>query len=651
MAADPHTTDDESSPTPLNPPRPPSVISSRMTDIASEDGDATETTAKKASHATESRPGTAITGISSAQGGNWSQSLPLRKGLQRGSVSGSIASGRPMSSASKTSRSHAPLASQAFFRPMSSQKLQAQRAPRPQSFGQHRLSIDDLPDEDDQSHIAPHDIRIPATLSRTNQPTADPDDVPAPPSRGTENTELYDRITNTTSPTHGHYPTASVTDSVTPLHRKQAEEKGLSLNLDKANTYRQNAPLTPVKTPHSFRSSLFIPGMGDSTANRPNHDMRGAEKLSSGASSPRPTSNAAETAPKQATHHAQLGRNWEYFEGNTVFCGAGRFQNTRHRPINIGTGLLIVLPAALFFGGSAPYLWHHLSPAIPIIFAYIFAISLSSFIRASVSDPGILPRNLHQFPPADENEDPLRLAPPTNDWTLIKSAESSIAAMEVPTKFCRSCNIWRPPRAHHCRLCDNCVETQDHHCVWVNNCVGRRNYRYFFTFVTSTTIMAVYLIGISFAQIAIYAREGDISFGEAVGYSRISLTLIIYSIIGLLYPAALTGYHLFLMARGETTREFLNSHKLLKQDRYRAFTQGSMWRNWVVVLCRPRPPTYYRFKDLYEEGDQRFGERRASHEIRKPAATQDVEMHSVRPFQGPVSLRNEVSASRISASR
>ncbi|KAK5632371.1 hypothetical protein RRF57_008085 [Xylaria bambusicola] len=158
--------------------------------------------------------------------------------------------------------------------------------------------------------------------------------------------------------------------------------------------------------------------------------------------------------------------------------------------------------------------------------------------------------------------------------------------------------------------------------------------------------MGLYLIGASLAQIVIYSHREDISFGQAVGHFRIALVLVIYSIIGLLYPAALTGYHLFLMARGETTREFLNSHKLLKQDRYQAFTQGSMWRNWVVVLCRPRPPTYYRFKDLYEEGDQRFGERRHQQETRKPAAAQDVEMHSVRPFQGPVSLRNEVSAPR-----
>ncbi|KAI0870213.1 palmitoyltransferase ERF2 [Hypoxylon argillaceum] len=641
---------DEDLPIPKFPPGPPSVISSRMTDIASEDGDTPVQSLKKGGQSSESRPGTALTRMPSSRGGGWSQSLPLRKGLQRGSISGSVGSGRPASVASRASKSHAPLASQAFFRPMSSQKLQAQRTARPASIGQHRLSIDDFPDEDDQSHIAPNQVLVPAPVGHNNQSANDPDDVQPPPSRGTETTEIYDRITTNTSPTHGHYPATSVADSASPLYRNQAKEKGLSLNLDKSDNYRNAGNPSPLtKTPHSFRSNLFMPGMGDSATNRPNHDMHGVEKLSSGASTPQMTPrapNAAGTSTKEARSGSPLGRNHEYFEGNTVFCLGGRLQNTRHRPINIGTGFLIVLPAALFFGGSAPYLWLHLSPAVPIIFAYIFLISMSSFIRASVTDPGILPRNLHQFPPVDENEDPLRLAPPTNDWTLVKSAESSEAAMEVPTKFCKSCNIWRPPRAHHCRLCDNCVETQDHHCVWVNNCIGRRNYRYFFTFVTSTTIMGLYLIGVSLAQLIIYSRRDGVSFGQAVEHFPIALVLIIYGALGFVYPIALAGYHLFLMARGETTREFLKSQKFLKQDRYLAFTQGSIWRNWVVVLCRPRPPSYYRFKDRYEEGDQRFGERRDPHENRLRTDSQDVEMHSVPPFQGPVSLRNEVPASR-----
>jgi len=343
-----------------------------------------------------------------------------------------------------------------------------------------------------------------------------------------------------------------------------------------------------------------------------------------------------------------LGHNYEYFEGNTVFFLGGRLQNSRQRPVNIATGSFVVIPGVLFFIFSAPWIWHNISPAIPITFGYLFYISISSFIRASVTDPGILPRNLHRFPPADANEDPLRLGPPTNDWTLVKSAEKTAAAMEVPTKYCKTCNIWRPPRAHHCRLCDNCVETQDHHCVWLNNCVGRRNYRYFFTFITATSILALYLLGASLAQILVYSNQEGVSFGGAIDHFRVPFAMVIYGVLGFLYPASLMGYHVFLIARGETTREYLNSHKFLKKDRYRAFTQSNWFKNWWVVLCRPRPPTYYGFKGRFGQGDQRFGATKVSSlggSRPQPMETKEgMEMQNVRTatpqrFMGPVALQ------------
>jgi palmitoyltransferase ZDHHC9/14/18 len=233
--------------------------------------------------------------------------------------------------------------------------------------------------------------------------------------------------------------------------------------------------------------------------------------------------------------------------------------------------------------------------------------------------------------------------------------------MEVPTKYCKTCNIWRPPRAHHCRLCDNCVETQDHHCVWLNNCVGRRNYRYFFTFISAATLLSLYLSGASLAQILVYARQQGISVADAISHFRVPFAMVVYGFLAFLYPAALMGYHVFLMARGETTREYLNSHKFLKKDRYRAFTQGSWLRNWAVVLCRPRPPTYYQFRHAYAQGDQRLGHaRRGRRAAAAPAdaaqqrvdSKDGVEMQDVKPqaqqapqqgFQGPLSLRNEAN--------
>jgi len=215
--------------------------------------------------------------------------------------------------------------------------------------------------------------------------------------------------------------------------------------------------------------------------------------------------------------------------------------------------------------------------------------------------------------------------------------------MEVPVKHCRTCNIWRPPRAHHCRLCDNCVETHDHHCVWVNNCVGRRNYRYFFAFVASTTVLGLYLTGTSLAQILIWRAQRNVSFFDAIDEWRVPFALAIYGVVGLLYPAALMGYHIFLMARGETTREYINSHKFVKNERYRAFTQGSWFKNWVVVLCRPRPPTYIQFKKRYEQGDQRLG---AAKRTKGKKDGMEMEMQHVTRvpnsrFEGPSALQSQ----------
>lgn len=205
--------------------------------------------------------------------------------------------------------------------------------------------------------------------------------------------------------------------------------------------------------------------------------------------------------------------------------------------------------------------------------------------------------------------------------------------MDVPTKYCKTCNIWRPPRCHHCRVCDNCVENQDHHCVWINNCVGRRNYRYFFSFVCSGTLLGIFLSFASLGHCLRYASSNRISFNQSIDVNRVPFAMFLYGILASAYPACLWGYHVWLIARGETTREYLNSHKFLKKDRHRPFTHGNVFKNWLIVLVRPRTPTYLRFKARYEEGDQRFGSKRGGTHS-QPVAKQRSDGMELRDVAG-----------------
>lgn len=408
---------------------------------------------------------------------------------------------------------------------------------------------------------------------------------------------------------------------------RKAINRPMHLNIGAA----QKAGDAPQKSPLSFRSGFSLASKGRM---EPGH-----QPLSSSAGSPRLARQDGNETP--STAKGALGKNHEYFEGNTVFWWGGRMQNARDRPVNIATGIVLVLPAILFFVYSASFLWHHVSPAIPIIFGYLFFLCLSSFIHASTVDPGIFPRNIHPFPPTGK-EDPLAIGPPTNDWVMVRLATSQTAAMDVPVKYCKTCNIWRPPRCYHCRVCDNCVETLDHHCVWLNNCMGRRNYRYFFGFISTATLVGLLLSFGSLGHVIAYGNQHNIAFGQAISRCRVPFAMFIYGLVAIPYPAALWVYHLMLMGKGETTREYLASRRFPKAERHRPFTQGNFLKNWLAVLGRARPPTYLHFKKYYEEGDQRFGERRGRRQAPLVPEAQNggMEMRPVstqRGFEGPQS--------------
>lgn len=154
--------------------------------------------------------------------------------------------------------------------------------------------------------------------------------------------------------------------------------------------------------------------------------------------------------------------------------------------------------------------------------------------------------------------------------------------------------------------------------------------------------MGLLLSFASLGHIIAYGNREGITFGQAIGDCRVPFAMFLYGLLAFPYPGALLVYHLMLVGKGETTREYLASRRFPKAERHRPFTQGNFLKNWIAVLGRPRPPTYLHFKKDYEEGDQRFGERRGGRQAPLAAEAQNggMEMHTVstqRGFEGPQS--------------
>ncbi|MCJ1299128.1 Eukaryotic peptide chain release factor GTP-binding subunit [Hypocenomyce scalaris] len=392
-------------PAPSESHRPPSAISSRMTEIVSEDGDeyypegiaaaARPKTRGALGFANDStRPPSAM----STQRSAWTQASPSRRALRDWKTSGTFGgagaafsnTSRPQSAASRTSRTsrtHVPsITSHAFFRPMSSQRLQAQRGTRPSTKDQDQDQSRSVASRDESMYEYPyheagtppnrqsasagsvHTLR-PSPLIHQGHGQENANDA-VPPSRGTEFTEddhehghgpkhgpgaghehdrdyAPDRTTATASP-NGEGTVQSLDDSVRPLHNKASSSnttKPTHLNMD--IMYQQgHAPPSPLqKSPHSFRSNFLRSGKGESPARNGTHTQtQNHARLDSYSASQRSTQSKM---AQQGGSDAGL-RNYQYFSGNTVFCWGGRLQNTRDRPMNLATGFLVILPSVLF---------------------------------------------------------------------------------------------------------------------------------------------------------------------------------------------------------------------------------------------------------------------------------------------------------------
>ncbi|CAO3610887.1 unnamed protein product [Cunninghamella blakesleeana] len=287
-------------------------------------------------------------------------------------------------------------------------------------------------------------------------------------------------------------------------------------------------------------------------------------------------------------------RNYEAFQGkSTFFCG-GRLMTSQAYWAFIIALILLIAPCVLFAIFTCPFLWFNLHPVIPILFAYIFILAIVSMFKASWTDPGVIPRDLDPTPTLETFDDHSSI------WTQPFPADKCVKIKDEMwnLKYCDTCKIYRPPRASHCRQCDNCVENEDHHCIWLNNCIGKRNYRPFFTFIFSSTILAIFVVVFSLVHMfmAAYQIQPTISFDLVFQTTPVSFVLAIAGFVLLWMVGGLTCYHCYLVVKGLTTHEKLRASVLYPNHHGRTnpYNRKSPWLNIFQVLCIPQPKSHLR---------------------------------------------------------
>ncbi|XP_061169304.1 palmitoyltransferase ZDHHC14-like isoform X3 [Saccostrea echinata] len=287
----------------------------------------------------------------------------------------------------------------------------------------------------------------------------------------------------------------------------------------------------------------------------------------------------------------KMTRKWEVFPGKNKFCCNGRIMMARNTGIFYFTCILIVVTSGLFFGFDCPYLARNVTPAIPAFGIALFIFVMSTLFRTSFSDPGVIPRASPDEAADIERQIEVPNSTPGTYRPPPRTKEVVIKGQVVKLKYCFTCKIFRPPRASHCSLCDNCVERFDHHCPWVGNCVGRRNYRYFYLFILSLSILCIYIFACVLTHLILRSQEDN--FLHAMRDSPASVIEAIICFFSVWSVVGLAGFHTYLVASEQTTNEDIKGSYSAKrgQDNFNPFSQGSIFRNCLGVLCGPTPPS------------------------------------------------------------
>ena len=315
------------------------------------------------------------------------------------------------------------------------------------------------------------------------------------------------------------------------------------------------------------------------------------------ASSPSPS-----RAVSVATSHVKTRRLYQVWKGNNKFLFGGRVVFGQDASSLFLTSFLIGGPAITFcirmliIMIEEDTIFNHLV----LIGGVILTILDFMFLfMTSGRDPGIIPRN-SQLPKSDES---VRTNTTSMEWVNNKTPNLKLPRVKdvmvnghtVKVKFCDTCLLYRPPRASHCSICNNCVQKFDHHCPWVGQCIGSRNYPFFILFISSSTLLCIYVF--SFSWVILLRQHGRL--WSIMSHDVLSVALIAYCFIAVWFVGGLTVFHLYLISTNQTTYENFRYRYDKKENPYKK----GILTNFKELSCSKIPRSLINFREWVAEED------------------------------------------------
>lgn len=262
---------------------------------------------------------------------------------------------------------------------------------------------------------------------------------------------------------------------------------------------------------------------------------------------------------------------------NVFFCDGRLLMSYNNKPF-LATVTIIVACTVLFGVFDCRYLAMNISIWIPIYVACLFIFVLIQLFKTALIDPGIIPRAL--------NHDIMNI----KDKPLQKFIEIiHVNGIQIRLKFCSTCCIYRPPRSSHCSICNNCVEKFDHHCPWVGNCIGRRNYRHFYCFICSLSLLIISELAFSIVHYVMETKTTG-SFGMTVRQNPSTAFIISICFITMWSLLGLSIFHSYLIATNVTTNEDIKSSWYIR-NRYQNPYDNGVISNCMSTLFSSKFPS------------------------------------------------------------